>query len=412
MPAMSEDIRTEVLIAGGGMVGLTLGLALARAGIAAAVVDRERPAAKEDEGFDGRSSAIARASQRILAGIGVWDRMAPEAQAILDIRVSDGRIGRPAAPLFLHFDSLEVGAPFGHILENRVIRRVLGEAVRNQPGLLHLAPAELAESHRADGRVDARLADGRRIRADLLVAADGRGSPLREAARIPAARWSYPQTGIVASVAHDVPHRGVAHEHFLPSGPFAMLPMTGNRSSLVWTERRDVAAAMMALEPEEFAAEMERRFGLSLGKLTLLGRRWAYPIEFVLAARYVDTRLALVGDAAHAIHPIAGQGLNLGLRDVAALAEAVVDAARLGLDVGGPDVLARYQSWRRFDSLAVAAVTDGLNRLFSNDLGPLRLARDLGLAAVDRIPPLKRFFMRSAMSGMGELPRLARGEAL
>jgi 2-octaprenyl-6-methoxyphenol hydroxylase len=233
--------------------------------------------------------------------------MAPEAQAILDIRVSDGRVGRRPAPFFLHFDSQEVGAPFGHIVENRVIRRVLGEAIARQPGLTHLSPAELIEARRGATHVDARLKDGRRIRADLLVAADRRTTPLRQEARQPGARWSYPQTGIVATIAHERPHRGVAHEHFLPSGPFAMLPMTGNRSSLVWTERREVAAAMMALPAEAFAAEMERRFGLSLGKLTLLGQRWAYPIEFVLAGRYIDLRLALVGDAAHAIHPIAGK---------------------------------------------------------------------------------------------------------
>ncbi len=409
---MGTELRTEALIVGGGMVGLSLGLALARGGIEAAVVDREPPAAREDEAFDGRSSAIAHASQRILDGIGVWAGMATEAQAILDIRVSDGRVGRPAAPLFLHFDHRDVAAPFGYIVENRIIRSVLGRAVATCPNLTHLAPADLAEAERRPNGVWARLGDGRRIAARLLVAADGRESRLRHEARIPVLRWSYPQTGIVATVAHDVPHEGVAHEHFLPSGPFAMLPMTGDRSSIVWTERRELAATMMALDAESFAGEIERRFGVSLGTFRLIGRRWAYPLEFVHAARYVGTRLALIGDAAHAIHPIAGQGLNLGLRDVAALAEAVVDAARLGLDPGGLEALKRYQGWRRFDSLAVAAVTDGLNRLFSNDLGPLRLARDLGLAAVDRMPVLKRFFMRSAMGVVGELPRLARGEVL
>jgi 2-octaprenyl-6-methoxyphenol hydroxylase len=409
---MADAIRTEVLIVGGGMVGLSLGLALARAGIAAVVIDREAPAAREAEPFDGRSSAIAHASQRILAGIEVWADMAAEAQPILDIRVSDGRVGRPAAPLFLHFDHRQVAAPFGFIVENRVIRTALARAVAGCPSLTHLAPADLAEATRRPNGVAAKLADGRRIEAQLLVAADGRYSRLRTEAQIPVVRWSYPQIGIVATVAHALPHEGVAHEHFLPSGPFAMLPMTGNRSSIVWTERRDLAPQMLALDPGEFAAEIERRFGPSLGAIELVGRRWSYPLEFVHAARYADRRLALVGDAAHAIHPIAGQGLNLGLRDVAALAEAVVDAARLGLNPGGPEALQRYQSWRRFDSLAVAAVTDGLNRLFSNDLEPVRLARDLGLAAVDRMPGLKRFFMRTAMGDTGELPRLAKGEAL
>ena len=409
---MSESIRTEVLIVGGGMVGLSLGIALARAGIAVAVVDRETPATQLAEPFDGRSSAIAQASRRILAGIGVWPDLAAEAQPILDIRVSDGRVGKPAAPLFLHFDHRAVGEPFGYIVENRVIRTALARAVAGSPTLTHLAPADLAEAVRRPNGISARLRDGRRVEALLLVAADGRESRLRTEAQIPVVRWSYPQAGIVATVAHTLPHEGVAHEHFLPSGPFAMLPMTGNRSSIVWTERRDLAPAMLALDAQEFAAEIERRFGPSLGRIELVGRRWSYPLEFVHAARYADARLALVGDAAHAIHPIAGQGLNLGLRDVAALAEAVVDAARLGLDPGGPEALQRYQSWRRFDSLAVAAVTDGLNRLFSNDLAPVRLARDLGLAAVDRMPGLKRFFMRTAMGSGGELPRLAKGQAL
>jgi 2-octaprenyl-6-methoxyphenol hydroxylase len=409
---MTEEIRTEALIVGGGMVGLSLGLALAQGGLDVVVLDRESAEKREDEPFDGRSSAVAHASQRILDGIGVWSGTAGEAQPILDIRVSDGRVGRAAAPLFLHFDHREVAAPFGYIVENRVIRRVLGRAVSDCANLRHLGSAEVKDVDRRPNGVCLRLADGRRLAAKLLVAADGKESRLRQWAQIPVLRWSYPQTGIVATVAHELPHEGVAHEHFLPSGPFAMLPMTGNRSSIVWTERREIAAAMMARNAEDFTAEIERRFGLSLGRIQLLGQRWIYPLEFVHASRYVDNRIALIGDAAHAIHPIAGQGLNLGLRDVAALAEAIVDAARLGLDPGAPEALRRYQSWRRFDNLAVAAVTDTLNRLFSNDLGPVRLARDVGLAAVNRMPPLKRFFMRSAMGALGDLPRLARGERL
>jgi 2-octaprenyl-6-methoxyphenol hydroxylase len=408
----------EVLVVGGGMVGLTLGLTLAGAGVEVVVVDRADPATVQDAAFDGRSSAIARGSQQALSGAGLWDAMGPAAQPILDIRVSDGRIGDGASSLFLHYDHREVGdTPLGYIVENRAVRRALhGEAARRGRFRL-LAPEQVADLQRGASGVEARLGDGRRLRARLAVAAEGRASPLREAAGIRATRWSYPQAGIVCTVAHEHPHHGVAHEHFLPSGPFAMLPMTDaedgtHRSSIVWTERRDLAPAMMALGPEDFAAEIARRFGDSLGALAAIGGRWSYPLSLLHAERYSDRRLALVGDAAHAIHPIAGQGLNLGLRDVAALAEAVVDARRLGLDLGDASVLARYERWRRLDTLMLIAATDGLNRLFSNDLAPLRLARDLGLAAVNRLPPLKRLFMGHAMGLLGDLPRLIRGEAL
>jgi len=411
----------EVVVAGAGMVGTSLGLALARAGLTVAVIDRQDPGRLTDESLDGRASAIAAGSRRILEGIGLWDRLAPVAQPILDIRVSDGRVGRPAAPLFLHFDHREVGErPLGHLVENRHVRDALGTAAARQPGLELVAPAEITGVERGADRVAVRLGTGRgarRLTGRLLVAADGRNSALRDQAGIAVTRWDYPQCGIVCTLAHERPHHGVAHEHFLPSGPFAMLPLVDDadgrhRSSIVWTERRALVPVILAEDAEAFARDVERRFGDSLGAVTLLGRRWSYPLALSHAASYRARRLALVGDAAHAIHPIAGQGLNLGLRDVAALAEAMVDAARLGLDPGGGAVLRRYERWRRVDSLLLIAATDSLNRLFSSSLRPLRLARDLGLAAVDRLPPLKRLFMRHAMGELGDLPRLARGEAL
>ncbi len=414
----SKAADCEVLIVGGGMVGLTLGLTLAGAGVEVIVVDRADPATVQDAAFDGRASAIARGSQQALAGAGLWDAMAASAQPILDIRVTDGRIGAGASSLFLHYDHRDVDdAPLGCIVENRAVRGALHAEAARRGRLRLLAPQQVIDLERGPSWVEARLGDGRRLRARLAVAAEGRTSPLREAAGIRTTAWSYPQAGIVCTVAHERPHQGVAHEHFLPAGPFAMLPMTDaedgtHRSSIVWTERRDLAPAMMALGPQDFAAEIARRFGDSLGRLEAIGGRWSYPLSLLHAERYVDRRLALIGDAAHAIHPIAGQGLNLGLRDVAALAEAVVDARRLGLDLGEAGVLARYERWRRLDTLMLIAATDGLNRLFSNDLAPLRLVRDLGLAAVNRLPPLKRLFMGHAMGLLGDLPRLIRGEAL
>jgi len=404
-----ETIEVEVLIVGGGMVGLTLGCTLAGAGVPVAVVDRADPAIQTAPAFDGRVSAIAHGSRRALAGAGLWRGLATNAQPILEIRVSDDD-----SPLFLHYDHREIGdEPLGHMVENRHLRVNLLTEARARAAHLHLiAPAEVAAYERGPNAVTARLVDGRRITARLLVAADGRGSKIRREAGIAIATAGYGQTGIVCTVAHERPHRGVAHERFLPAGPFAILPMTGNRSSLVWTEHADLAPAIMALDDAAFGFEMARRFGDFLGALEVVGPRWSYPLSLLLAERYVDARLALVGDAAHAIHPIAGQGLNLGLRDVAALAETIVDARRLGLDIGAGNVLERYQRWRRFDSLTLAAVTDGLNRLFSNDFPPLRLARDLGLAAVNRLPPLKRLFMRHAMGMVGTLPRLVRGEPL
>ncbi len=408
-----ETVTTEVLIVGGGMVGLSLACALAGAGVEVVVVDRESPGKLIDAGFDGRVSSIAHGSQRALAAIGVWDALAAHAQPILEIRVSDGD-----SPLFLHYDHRDLGeAPLGYIVENRHIRRALFAAAGRLPRLRLLAPAKVRALARGRSGVEAELDGGVRgravrVRARLAVAADGQRSALRREAGIPVTTWRYGQTGIVCTVAHERPHRGIAHERFLPAGPFAILPMCGDRSSLVWTERADLAPSIMALGEAEFGAEIERRFGDFLGRLEVAGRRWSYPLALVHAERYTAERLALVGDAAHAIHPIAGQGLNLGLRDVAALAEVVVDARRLGLDLGAPWALERYQRWRRFDTLVLMAVTDGLNRLFSNDIAPVRLARDLGLAAVDRLKPLKRLFMRHAMGTVGTLPRLVRGEPL
>ena len=402
------EIRVELLVVGGGLAGMSLAAACAGAGIETALVDRAPPAAVLDARFDGRTTALAFGSQQVLAGIGLWQGIAPAAEPIREIRVADGQ-----SHLFLHYDHRLLGDhPLGYIVENRVLRHAILERLALLPNLVHVAPAVVAGVEYSAGSAVAELADGRMVRAALVAAADGAASPLREAAGIKTLTWSYPQTGIVCTVQHEEPHHGVAVEHFLPAGPFAILPMTGNRSSIVWTERAALAPGLMALDGPAFLAELARRFGDHLGALAVAGPRWSYPLSFLHAASYAGPRLALVGEAAHVIHPIAGQGLNLGIRDVAALAEAIVDARRLGLDIGSADVLARYEARRRGDAVLLAVVTDGLNRLFSNDIAPLALARDLGLAAVDRIPPLKKLFMRHAMGLAGDVPRLARGERL
>ena len=401
--------RFDVAVIGGGPVGALLALALAGAGLGVALLDRAAPAEAEEEGFDGRATAVALGSQRILAGLGVWQELAPAAGPILDIRVSDGR-----SHLFLHYDHRSVGdEPLGYIVENRHLRRALNRAVREAPLVTLLAPCAI-DAIRPDATgVTLLREDGASLRASLLVGADGRGSLVRRSAGIASTEWQYGQTALVCSVQHDEPHRGIAHERFLTAGPLALLPLKDpHRCSVVWTETTRAAAILLALDDEAFSAEMQARFGDSLGRIRIAGRRWSWKLALHHAARYVAPRLALAGDAAHGIHPIAGQGLNLGWRDVAALAEVLVDARRLGLDIGQIDVLQRYEAWRRPDTLSLILATDGLNRLFSNDIAPVRLARDIGLGLVDRIEPLKRRFMRQAMGLAGPLPRLVRGEAV
>lgn len=396
--------RVELAVVGGGLNGLTLGIACASAGLKVLVIDREDPATMMGEQFDGRTSAIAYGSMRVLDGIGVWPILAAKAEAIREIRVADN-----SAPLFLHYDHREIGdEPMGWIVENRDLRRALHDRARQLPNLELIAPMRVQSG--TDGVIT--LGNGNIVRAELIAAADGKNSPLREAAGIKSVTWSYPQIGIVATVRHAKPHRGVAVEHFLPAGPFAILPMTGNRSSIVWTERATLAPNILKLDDAAFHAELASRFGDFLGDISVEGPRWSYKLSFLHAQTYVAPRLVLVGEAAHVIHPIAGQGLNMGIRDTAALAECLIDGRRLGLDLGDGTVLARYERWRRFDNIALAAVTDGLNRLFSNSVPPLKLARDVGLAAVGQAPPLKHFFMRHAMGTVGDLPRLVRGELL
>ncbi|WP_020590378.1 UbiH/UbiF/VisC/COQ6 family ubiquinone biosynthesis hydroxylase [Kiloniella laminariae] len=416
---MSEkDLTVEVLVVGGGLVGLTLGVALASAGLEVAVIDREPPGSQKAAPFDGRSSAIALGSQRVFEQIGLWQGMSWAAEAIQHIEITDGQIDRGASSLSMSYDFRDVGnVPMGWIVENRAIRLATHEKAARLSNLHHLAPHSLARLERNKRGVNAQLDDGRNLSASLVIGADGRNSQLRKEAGIKVAETDYHQNGIVCTVVHEKPHKGVAFEHFLPSGPFALLPLPDSeegvhRSSLVWSEKRELADDYLALDNTGFAAELHRRFGQALGDFTVTDMRWSYPLSSLHAERYTDLRLALVGDSAHGMHPIAGQGLNLGLRDVAALAEVIVDARRAGLDIGSVQVLEDYARWRRFDNVLLLGAMDGLVKLFSNDLAPLRIARDLGLATVDKLPPVKRFFMKHAMGIVGDLPRLMRGESL
>jgi 2-octaprenyl-6-methoxyphenol hydroxylase len=404
------DRVVDLAVVGGGMTGLAFAVASAGAGVKVAVIDPVPLPLSAEAPFDGRVTAVARASRYLLEGIGVWPALEPTAEPIVDIEVSEH-----ASPFRVFYDHREVdGGPLGYILENRAIRAGLVEKARAlaDTTLTLAMPDKVKRLIRTSGGAQIMLESGTSIRAKLVVGADGQNSMCRREAGIDVMRFDYQQIGIVATIGHEHPHNGVAVERFFPDGPFAILPMQGNHSSIVWAAENTLAKALIDLDDETFLGELEERFDKGLGKLSLAGPRFHYPLFMAQAHRYTDDRLALIGDAARKIHPISGQGWNLALRDVAALAELTVDALKLGLDPGSASVLARYERWRRFDSLALIAITDGLNRLFANDVLPLKLAREWGLGLVNRVPPLKRFFMQHAMGLVGDLPRLMRGEAL
>jgi 2-octaprenyl-6-methoxyphenol hydroxylase len=404
-------IDCTVAIVGGGMGGLTLACALGSAGVPVVIIDRDPPQSQLSPVYDGRTTAIAYGSAQVLRSAGVWPGLVDQAGPILDIRVTDQN-----DPLFLHYDHREVGdQPFGWIVENRLLRQALLRRLSALPTVRHIAPRLVTGISRSSNNASLTLETGQSVTARLIVGADGRNSLVRESAGIDTTSWSYPQHAIVTTLQHSEPHGGVAVELFLPAGPFAMLPMTGNRMSIVWTERAEQAEWYVKLPEARFLEELRLRVGDWLGDFTTVGPRGRWPLGLMVAERAIDRRLALISEASHAMHPIAGQGFNVGVRDVAALAEAVVDAWRLGLDPGGSDVLEHYQRWRRVDMMTLLAATDLLNRLFSNDLAPLAAARRLGMAAINGLPPLrplKKLFMRHAMGVVGDLPRMVRGEAL
>ncbi|XSG81736.1 MAG: FAD-dependent monooxygenase [Methyloligella sp. ZOD6] len=410
--------RTDVLIAGGGFVGLSLALALARyapKGFRIALVDR-RPL--DGEIHDARASALTAASRNLLQAIGVWQKIADRAQPIEAIEITDSPLDAPGPrPRFIGFDNtLEAAGgdarSSAHVVENKPLLKALAESAAAEPAIHVIAPDAVSEALPGPFGMTCRLESGVTIESALLVAADGRRSQLREKAGIKIVGWDYDQRGIVTTVAHERPHRGRAMQHFLPAGPFALLPLTGNRTSIVWAEEKDEAVRIMALDEDGFVAELQKRFGAHLGPLTLAGPRQDFPLSLHLARMFTAPRLVLIGDAAHGVHPLAGQGLNIGLRDVAALTELLVEGARLGLDAGDSALLERYARWRRFDSAISALAMDMMNRLFSNDSAIARSFRDFGLGLVDRLPGVKRFLVKEAAGGTGRLPKLLQGKPL
>jgi 2-octaprenyl-6-methoxyphenol hydroxylase len=410
-----SNFDADVLIGGGGLVGQTLALALDQAELSVVVVDAAKPADTMAPSFDGRAFAIAFASYRMWRALGLGDELDKTAQPIREIMVTDGELGRGPSLLHLHFDGAEQrdpGEPLGLMCEARYVRMALDRAVKAKPAIRMIQPMSVKAIERDAAGVTATLADGARVRAPLLVGADGRRSFVRDAAGIRSIGWDYPVTAIVATIIHEKPHGAVAHEYFLPNGPFAILPLRGERSNIVWAEPRKAAEVLLKMPEADFLAELRLRFGDHLGALSLEGPRFGYPLSLQMAERMIDARTALAGDSAHGIHPLAGQGLNLGLKDCAALAECLADAVRVGLDPGDVSALERYQRWRRFDNVSMALGMEFFDKMFSNRLAPLRAARRLGLAAVNGVGPARRFFMRYAGGAAGDLPKLLRGESL
>lgn len=402
-----EQVIFDAVIVGGGLAGPTLALALAQEGLSVALVDARPEAAAAH--FDGRAYALAVASRRLLTHVGVWAHVANHAQPILGIKVADGRPGEAPSNLHLAFDHAEIEeGPMGHMVEDRHLRAALDEALAAETRVTTFRGQAVVAQEPGPASIAVTLADGTRVEGRLLVGADGRESGTAARAGIARSVRSYGQTAVTCAVTHERPHRGTAYQLFLPSGPLAILPLPGHRSSIVWSEKDERARALVALPDEEFLAALRPVFGSFLGQIALDGSRFAFPLALSLARSFIAPRVALVGDAAHGVHPLAGQGLNAGLRDVAALAEVLSDARSRGEDPGSDPVLERYARWRRFDTAALAMATDGLNRLFSNDSRLLRAARDLGLGLVNRIPPLRRAFIREAAGLTGELPRLMR----
>lgn len=400
---------SEILIVGGGLNGPAMALALAQSGHTVTVIDTLAEKIRKNAAFDGRSYALALASVRLLSAIGIWDQVSDKSQPMLEIKVTDGRAGEGPSSFFMHFDHAEIEeGPMGHMLEDRFLRRAFLEAMAETSDITHLSGETVVAQEATASGVSVILASGRTLSGRLLIGSDGRASGTARRAGIQRTGWGYGQTALVCAIEHELPHNGIAHQFFMPPGPLAILPLPGNVSSIVWSETEETAAQFAALSDADFMEVLRPRFGDFLGQITLRGKRFTYPLGLTVANSFVADRLALIGDAAHGMHPIAGQGLNAGLRDVGALAQVLDEATRRGEDIGAPDVLARYQQWRRFDTATLALATDLTNRLFSNDNPLLRLGRDLGMGAINAMPSLRRKFIREAAGLTGDLPDLMR----
>ncbi len=404
---------TDILIVGGGLNGPALALALAQTGHSVTIVDAQPKARFKEDSFDGRGYALALASKRLLDQIGIWARVAENAQPMLEIKASDGQAGEGASPFFLHFDHREIEeGPMGFMLEDRFLRRALLQALEEEPRITLINEQKVVAQAADQTGVTLTLDTGETLRGCMLVGADGRQSGTAQRAGITRSGWDYGQTALVCAIDHEKPHHGIAHQFFMAPGPLAILPLPGNRSSIVWSEKTEMAHAIQALDDASYIQALRPRFGDFLGAISLAGQRFTYPLNLTIANHFIGERMALIGDAAHGMHPIAGQGLNAGLRDVGALAEVLTKATRRGEDIGSMLVLERYQQWRRFDTATLAAATDMVNKLFSNDNPLLRLGRDIGMGVVNSLPGLRRGFMREAAGLTGDLPRLLKGEAI
>ncbi|KIC45400.1 2-octaprenyl-6-methoxyphenyl hydroxylase [Ruegeria sp. ANG-S4] len=404
---------SEILIVGGGLNGPALALALAQTGHSVTVIDALAEKIRKNAAFDGRAYALALASKRLLDAIAVWDRVAEHAQPMLEIKVTDGHAGAGPSPFFMHFDHAEIEeGPMGYMVEDRHLRRAFLDAMSDQQGITRIDGKSVTAQDPVANGVSLTLDDGTKVQGGLVIGCDGRNSGTAARAGITRTGWDYGQTALVCAIEHELPHNGTAHQFFMPPGPLAILPLTGNRSSIVWSERAETARNINALPKPDYLQVLRPRFGDFLGEIELAGERFAYPLNLTIANSFIADRLALVGDAAHGLHPIAGQGLNAGLRDVGALAEVLTLAVRRGEDPGSTLVLERYQEWRRFDTASLALATDVFNKLFSNDNPLLRIGRDIGMGLVGSLPALRRGFVREAAGLTGDLPRLLQGRAI